>query len=47
VRACIEQGHAIGKPRRIEVEVTGRAGQPERARIGGVAVTVMEGTLRA
>jgi PhzF family phenazine biosynthesis protein len=47
VRTRIEQGDAIGKPGRIEVEVTGRAGQPERARIGGVAVTVMEGTLRA
>lgn len=46
VRARIEQGDAIGKPGRIEVEVTGRAGQPERARIGGVAVTVIEGTLR-
>lgn len=47
VRARIEQGDAMGKPGRIEVEVTGRAGQPERARIGGVAVTVFEGTLRA
>jgi PhzF family phenazine biosynthesis protein len=47
VRARIEQGDAIGKPGRIEVEVTGRAGEPERARIGGVAVTVLEGTLRA
>ncbi|MFP2906994.1 PhzF family phenazine biosynthesis protein [Pyxidicoccus sp. 3LFB2] len=47
VRARIEQGDAMGKPGRIEVEVTGRAGQPERARIGGVAVTVLEGTLRA
>jgi PhzF family phenazine biosynthesis protein len=47
VRARVEQGDAIGKPGRIEVEVTGRAGAPERARIGGVAVTVFEGTLRA
>lgn len=47
VRARIEQGDAIGKPGRIEVEVTGRAGAPEQARIGGVAVTVIEGTLRA
>jgi PhzF family phenazine biosynthesis protein len=47
VRARIEQGDAIGKPGRIEVEVTGRAGQPERARIGGVGVTVFEGSLRA
>jgi PhzF family phenazine biosynthesis protein len=45
VRARIEQGDAMGKPGRIEVEVTGRAGQPERARIGGVAVTVLVGTL--
>ena len=47
VRARIEQGDAIGKPGRIEVEVTGRAGEPKQARIGGVAVTVIEGTLRA
>ncbi|MFP2931763.1 PhzF family phenazine biosynthesis protein [Pyxidicoccus sp. 3LG] len=47
VRARLEQGDAIGKPGRVEVEVTGRAGQPERARIGGVAVTVLDGTLRA
>ncbi|MCP3098607.1 PhzF family phenazine biosynthesis protein [Myxococcus sp. K15C18031901] len=46
VRARIEQGDAMGKPGRIEVEVSGRAGAPERARIGGVAVTVFEGTLR-
>ncbi|WP_342374686.1 PhzF family phenazine biosynthesis protein [Myxococcus stipitatus] len=46
VRARIEQGDAMGKPGRIEVEVTGKDGQPERARIGGVAVTVLEGTLR-
>ncbi|MCP3064610.1 PhzF family phenazine biosynthesis isomerase [Myxococcus sp. K38C18041901] len=46
VRARIEQGDAIGKPGRIEVEVTGRAGQPEQVRIGGVAVTVLEGSLR-
>jgi len=46
VRARIEQGDAIGKPGRIDVEVTGRAGAPERARISGVAVTVLEGTLR-
>jgi len=45
VRARIEQGDAMGKPGRIEVEVTGRAGQPEQARIGGVAVTVLDGTL--
>ncbi|NMO15219.1 PhzF family phenazine biosynthesis protein [Pyxidicoccus fallax] len=47
VRARIEQGDAIGKPGRIDVEVTGRAGQPERARIGGIAVTMFDGTLRA
>ena len=46
VRGRIEQGDAMGKPGRIEVEVTGRAGAPEKARIGGVAVTVFEGTLR-
>ncbi|WP_408889892.1 PhzF family phenazine biosynthesis protein [Myxococcus faecalis] len=46
VRARIEQGDAMGKPGRIEVEVSGRAGHPEQARIGGVAVTVLEGSLR-
>ncbi|QSQ25000.1 PhzF family phenazine biosynthesis protein [Pyxidicoccus parkwayensis] len=45
-RARIEQGDAMGKPGRIDVEVTGKAGAPERARIGGVAVTVLEGPLR-
>jgi PhzF family phenazine biosynthesis protein len=47
VRARIEQGDAIGKPGRVELEVSGRTGQPETVRIGGVAVTVLEGTLRA
>ncbi len=47
VRTRIEQGDAIGKPGRVELEVTGRAGQPEKVRISGVAVTVLDGTLRA
>lgn len=47
VRARIEQGDAIGKPGRVDVEITGRAGLPEKVRISGVAVTVLEGSLRA
>ena len=46
VRARAEQGDAMGKPGRVELEVTGAPGKVERARIGGRAVTVMEGTLR-
>ena len=39
-RARAEQGDAMGKPGRIDYDVTA-----ERARIGGVAVTVMSGTM--
>lgn len=41
-----EQGDAIGKPGRVELEVKGRPGALERVRIGGAAVTVIEGELR-
>jgi PhzF family phenazine biosynthesis protein len=44
-RARAEQGDAMGKPGRIDLEVEGAPGRVERARVGGVAVTVMEGTL--
>lgn len=47
VRVRAEQGDAIGKAGRVELEVTGCPGTLERARIGGVAVTVIEGELRA
>ena len=36
----VEQGHALGRPSRIQVQVSG-----ERVRIGGAAVVVAEGTL--
>ena len=36
----VEQGHAMGRPSRIRVQVSG-----ERVRIGGTAVVVAEGTL--
>ncbi|HYH94537.1 PhzF family phenazine biosynthesis protein [Hyalangium sp.] len=46
VRVRAEQGDAMGKPGRVELEVKGRPGVLERARIGGAAVTVIEGELR-
>ncbi|WP_224360337.1 PhzF family phenazine biosynthesis protein [Hyalangium versicolor] len=46
VRVRAEQGDAIGKPGRLELEVKGRPGALERARVGGAAVTVIEGSLR-
>jgi PhzF family phenazine biosynthesis protein len=46
VRARAEQGDAMGKPGRVELEVTGAPGRIDRIRIGGRAVTVMEGVLR-
>ncbi len=45
VRARSEQGDAMGRPGRLDLEVTGSPGRIERARVGGEAVTVMEGTL--
>ncbi|ADO73254.1 PhzF family phenazine biosynthesis protein [Stigmatella aurantiaca] len=47
LRARVEQGDAMGKPGRVDLEVLGEAGAVSRARIGGVAVTVFEGNLRA
>lgn len=46
VRVRGEQGDAIGKPGRVDLEVKGRPGALERARIGGIAVTAIEGELR-
>jgi trans-2,3-dihydro-3-hydroxyanthranilate isomerase len=46
VRARAEQGDAMGKPGRVELEVTGVPGQIQGLRIGGRAVTVMEGALK-
>jgi trans-2,3-dihydro-3-hydroxyanthranilate isomerase len=39
-RVVVEQGHAMGRPSRIRVQVTG-----EQVRIGGTCVVVAEGTL--
>jgi trans-2,3-dihydro-3-hydroxyanthranilate isomerase len=41
----IRQGHEIGRPSQIEVNVTKRGGQIERVVIGGQCVDVMRGTL--
>jgi PhzF family phenazine biosynthesis protein len=45
VCARAEQGYAMGKPGLVELEVTGTREHLECVRIGGVAVTVMVGTL--
>jgi PhzF family phenazine biosynthesis protein len=39
----LEQGDAMGKPGRVEVEVSGSPGRVDRVRIGGVAVSVLAG----
>lgn len=46
VRARAEQGDAMGKAGRVELEVTGAPGKIRNVRIGGRAVTVMEGLLK-
>ena len=46
VRATAEQGYAMDKPGQAELEVSGRPGAIERVRVGGVAVTVLQGTLQ-
>ncbi len=43
LRARAEQGDAMGKPGRLDLEVMGASG---RIRIGGVAVTVIDGIVR-
>ncbi|MCY1042883.1 PhzF family phenazine biosynthesis protein [Corallococcus sp. bb12-1] len=47
VSGRIEQGDTLGKPGRIDIEVTGKPGRIERARVGGVALTVMDATIVA
>ncbi|RYZ43302.1 MAG: PhzF family phenazine biosynthesis protein [Myxococcaceae bacterium] len=47
VSSRIEQGDTLGKPGRIDIEVTGRPGHIERARVGGVALTVMDAAIVA
>ena len=47
VRSRIEQGDVMGKPGRLDIEVTGTPASVERARVGGFAVTILEGSLRS
>ena len=46
VRARVEQGDVMGKAGRVDIEVTGTPMRVERARVGGFAVTILEGSLR-
>lgn len=46
VRGRVEQGDAMGKPGRPEIEVKGTPEQITDVRVGGVAVTVIEGHLK-
>jgi PhzF family phenazine biosynthesis protein len=45
-RGRAEQGDAMGKPGHAELEVTGGRNGVQGVRVGGVAVTVLDGTLR-
>ena len=45
-RGRAEQGDAMGKPGRPELEVTGSSDRIQGVRVGGVAITVLDGTLR-
>jgi len=42
-----EQGDGLGRPGRLQVELTVTAGRAARVRVGGRAVTVLTGSLRA
>jgi trans-2,3-dihydro-3-hydroxyanthranilate isomerase len=44
-RFVAEQGHALGRPGRAEVEVVGPSDAIEAVRVGGAAVTVLRGEL--
>ncbi|HEX3208166.1 MAG TPA: PhzF family phenazine biosynthesis isomerase, partial [Geminicoccaceae bacterium] len=44
-RHLIAQGHEIGRPSRLEIEVEKRAGEVVAVRVGGGAVLVSEGTI--
>ncbi len=43
VRARTEQGDSMGKPGRVDLELTGTGSKIERVRIGGLATVVMTG----
>ncbi len=42
-----EQGDGLGRPGRLQVELTAAAGRAARVRVGGRAVTVLTGSLRS
>ncbi len=44
-RYVVAQGHEIGRPSRLQIEVEKRAGQVVAVRVGGAAVLVAEGTI--
>ncbi|MGH7681012.1 MAG: PhzF family phenazine biosynthesis protein [Candidatus Eiseniibacteriota bacterium] len=46
-RGRAEQGDVIGKPGRAELEVSGGNGAVKGVRVGGVAVTVLDGLLKS
>ena len=41
----VEQGHIMGRPGLVEVEVDGEGDEPTGVRIAGTAVTVLRGTI--
>ncbi len=44
-RYVVEQGHFMGRPGLVEVEVDGEDGEPVGVRIAGTAVTVLRGSI--
>ncbi|MGE5597308.1 MAG: PhzF family phenazine biosynthesis protein [Hyphomicrobiales bacterium] len=44
-RYRVEQGHIMGRPGLVEVEVEAAGAEPETVRIAGTAVTVLRGTI--
>lgn len=45
VTVVVEQGHAVGRPGRVTVEVAGREKSVLGVRVGGCAVTVLDGMM--
>jgi trans-2,3-dihydro-3-hydroxyanthranilate isomerase len=45
-RYTVEQGHLMGRPGLVEVEVEGDGDEPRVVRVAGSAVTVLRGTIR-
>ncbi len=41
----VEQGHIMGRPGIVEVEVDADGGEPVSVRVGGTAITVLRGTI--